>query len=59
MDRRTFLKSSTAAGTLMSAAGANAQQPGQIKHIIHVMSENRSFDHMLGWLPNAIAKQAV
>ncbi len=58
MDRRTFIKTSTAAGTLMSAAGVNAQQPGQIKQIIHVMSENRSFDHMLGWLPNANGKQA-
>ena len=58
MDRRTFLRTSTAAGTLMSAAGTNAAQPGRIKHIIHVMSENRSFDHMLGWLPNANGKQA-
>ncbi len=62
MDRRTFIKTSiktsTAAGTLMSAAGIKAQQPGQIKQIIHVMSENRSFDHMLGWLPNANGMQA-
>ncbi len=58
MDRRTFLKTTTAAGTVMSAASANVAQPSQIKHIIHVMSENRSFDHMLGWLPNANAKQA-
>jgi phospholipase C len=30
----------------------------QIKHIVVVMMENRSFDHFLGWLPNADGKQA-
>ena len=30
----------------------------QIKHIVVVMQENRSFDHFLGWLPNANGKQA-
>jgi phospholipase C len=30
----------------------------QIKHIVVVMMENRSFDHFLGWLPNATGKQA-
>jgi phospholipase C len=24
-----------------------------IEHIVVVMMENRSFDHLLGWLPNA------
>jgi phospholipase C len=28
-----------------------------IEHIVVVMMENRSFDHLLGWLPNADAKQ--
>ncbi len=29
-----------------------------IEHIVVVMMENRSFDHFLGWLPNADGKQA-
>jgi phospholipase C len=29
----------------------------QIKHIVVVMMENRSFDHFLGWLPNAHGQQ--
>lgn len=30
----------------------------QIKHIVVVMMENRSFDHFLGWVPGADGKQA-
>lgn len=29
-----------------------------IEHVVVVMMENRSFDHLLGWLPNANGKQA-
>ncbi len=29
-----------------------------IQHIVVVMMENRSFDHILGWLPNADGRQA-
>jgi phospholipase C len=29
-----------------------------IDHVVVVMMENRSFDHLLGWLPNADGKQA-
>jgi phospholipase C len=29
-----------------------------IDHIVVVMMENRSFDHLLGWLPNANGRQA-
>ena len=29
-----------------------------IEHVVVVMMENRSFDHLLGWLPNADGKQA-
>src|SRR4029453_11608390 len=28
-----------------------------IDHIVVVMMENRSFDHLLGWLPNANGRQ--
>jgi phospholipase C len=61
MKRRTFLK--TAAGTAMAAPflareAFSAQDLSQIKHVVVVTMENRSFDHMLGWLPNADGKQA-
>src|SRR5207245_7006774 len=29
-----------------------------VNHIVFVMPENRSFDHFLGWLPNADGRQA-
>jgi phospholipase C len=29
-----------------------------IEHVVVVMMENRSFDHLLGWLPNANGRQA-
>src|SRR5437762_7472288 len=29
-----------------------------IEHVVVVMMENRSFDHLLGWLPNADGRQA-
>ncbi len=32
--------------------------PGTIDHIIVVTMENRSFDHLLGWLPGADARQS-
>jgi len=59
MDRRTFLK---ATGGLATSAAFNPETlraaSSQIKHIVVVMMENRSFDHFLGWLPNANGKQA-
>lgn len=59
MDRRTFLKATggLAAGAALSAEALRAAT-SQIKHIVVVMQENRSFDHFLGWLPNANGKQA-
>ncbi len=59
MDRRTFLKTtgSLAAGAAISPDVLRAAT-SQIKHIIVVMMENRSFDHFLGWLPNANGKQS-
>src|SRR5829696_143087 len=29
-----------------------------LQHVVVVMMENRSFDHLLGWLPHAEGKQA-
>jgi phospholipase C len=59
MNRRTFLK---ATGGLAASAAVTPEMlraaASQIKHIIVVMMENRSFDHFLGWLPNANGRQA-
>src|SRR5207253_9963362 len=40
-----------------AAARPNPAQSG-IDHVVLVMMENRSFDHMLGWLPGADGRQA-
>jgi phospholipase C len=59
MERRTFLKATSG---MAATAALNPEilraASSQIKHIIVVMMENRSFDHFLGWLPNADGKQA-
>ncbi len=57
-----------AGATGLPGAEAFAQNLGQaslpppedsgIEHIVVVMMENRSFDHLLGWLPNADGMQA-
>jgi phospholipase C len=59
-------------GLVLGAAGAGAlwkqaatgatslPAPGstRLEHVVVVMMENRSFDHLLGWLPGANGKQA-
>jgi phospholipase C len=59
MDRRTFLKTTggLAAGAALTPEFLRAAT-SQIKHIVVCMMENRSFDHFLGWLPNANGMQA-
>jgi phospholipase C len=54
---------SAAALAVTGEEAAKAQQlpdpeASTIEHIIVVMMENRSFDHLLGWLPGAHGKQA-
>src|SRR3984885_15481820 len=69
VNRRDFLR--TAAGmasaaawagksSLVSAQTAALPDPADsgIEHIVVVMMENRSFDHLLGWLPGANGQQA-
>ena len=71
INRRDFIRG--AAGAASAAALAGAQQPvthqgwkellpapseSKVEHIVVVMMENRSFDHLLGWLPNARGQQA-
>jgi phospholipase C len=58
INRRTFLKATggLAAGAMLRPGALRAAS--QIQHIVILMMENRSLDHFLGWLPNAIRKQA-
>jgi phospholipase C len=61
MDRRTFLKTTSgvaAASSVLTARGLSSKASSQIQHIVVVMMENRSFDHLVGWMPNSDGKQA-
>jgi len=70
VNRREFLRgaASVSAAALASTVSCSKVQinPGVlpspelsgIEHVVVVMMENRSFDHMLGWLPNANGRQA-
>src|SRR6516225_8302818 len=62
--RRFLLGCAGAIGALglsgrVSAAGLALPAPARsgIDHIVVVMMENRSFDHLLGWLPSADGRQ--
>jgi phospholipase C len=59
--RRTLLGSAAAtlgAAALGRPALAQRTTPRRIEHIVVVMMENRSFDHLLGWVPGADGRQA-
>jgi phospholipase C len=67
INRRQFLR--TAAGAVSGAALAGSALKAQetalpdpascgVDHIVVVMMENRSFDHLLGWLPGGNGQQA-
>jgi phospholipase C len=74
LSRREFvLAVATTIGPVAFSGGARAALPGLrvnmdsvlpppsrsgIDHIVVVMMENRSFDHLLGWLPGADGRQA-
>jgi phospholipase C len=66
INRRQFLRGAAVSAASLSAIPTLScdetvlTSPGAsgIEHIIVVMMENRSFDHMLGWLPGANGKQA-
>src|SRR5580698_2578508 len=73
VNRRDFLRSvasisgATLASTVSFAQTEQIQQldaslPSPdlsgIEHVVVVMMENRSFDHLLGWMPNANGRQA-
>jgi phospholipase C len=71
LNRREMLKNSiVVSGAVLLPSGRRAiqntpllnslpnPQNSGIEHIVVVTMENRSFDHFLGWLPNAEGKQA-
>lgn len=73
VNRRDFIRSVASVSGAALAAGTAAQSQIQahpldallpspelsgIEHVVVVMMENRSFDHLLGWMPNANGKQA-
>ena len=54
-------RTSCAAGALAllaAAAAAPAATVPRLDHVVVVMMENLSFDHLLGWLPGANGRQA-
>src|SRR5687768_8802887 len=70
LSRRRFLHGTTATAGLLTLGrrgwGQTASAPtaalpppaaSGIEHIVLVTMENRSFDHFLGWLPNADGRQ--
>jgi len=67
INRRAFIRGAGAASAAaiagprtVSGQLVSLPSPGtsQIEHIVVVMMENRSFDHLLGWLPGANGRQA-
>src|SRR6478672_900570 len=65
VSRRDFLSRmavATGAGLVACRNSATLpeiiQEDGKLDHIIVVTMENRSFDHLLGWLPGADGRQS-
>jgi len=69
VNRREFLLRAAGVASAAALAGQSSIVCGQtdslpdpadsgIEHIVVVMMENRSFDHLLGWLPGANGQQA-
>jgi phospholipase C len=68
ISRRRFIQTTAGAAgavalggsAMLRAQGPSLPPPQQsgIDHIVVVMMENRSFDHMLGWVPGSDGRQA-
>jgi phospholipase C len=57
--RRDFLRGLLgASGVSLLSESPPAPERSGIDHVVVIMMENRSFDHFLGWLPNARGAQA-
>lgn len=66
--RRSFIRTAAAASGAVATGSSSfaknkEQKPpkpqfSEIQHVVVLMMENRSFDHMLGWLPGANGRQA-
>jgi len=59
--RRHVLKCMAGTGAALALGftpRAAAASPQDMHHIVLVMMENRSFDHVLGWVPGADGQQA-
>ena len=65
--RRRLVGAAAGARSAPTALGAPVREPGEAEagaagtrfdHVVVVMMENRSFDHLLGWLPGADGRQA-
>jgi len=50
--------SATSTSTRRSAASLPAGRDAPFDHVVLLMMENRSFDHLLGWVPGADGRQA-
>lgn len=58
--RRDFLARTALAGAAVALGckdSTNPVEPASLEHIIIVTMENRSYDHLLGWLPGGDGKQ--
>ena len=51
-------RSSTATSRRSTPKGLGNPKDAPFEHVVLLMMENRSFDHLLGWVPGADAKQA-
>lgn len=61
INRRDFVsQASILAGALALGCKDNGPdpEPGSLDHVIVVTMENRSFDHLLGWVPGADGRQS-
>ena len=59
ISRRRFLGGAATTVAALALGGRAVAAPrGRIDHVVVVMMENRSFDHLLGWLPGADGEQA-
>ena len=57
-DSKPSARSSTTTSRRSTPKGLGNPKDAPFEHVVLLMMENRSFDHLLGWLPGADGKQA-